>query len=148
MKKFIVYVIFVFVAAISGYFIYGNMQSAKYDGRAVPYIEMVLPELSSWDAARVKLVLAPEILRTIPAGELEGLLHSLARLGELKSIGEKSFKNKATGANVKYVNFPVITYAIAAEYATGPATVTLSFLDRDGEYQLYSFNFQSLALAP
>ncbi len=147
MKKFIIYVIFVFVIAFSGYFIYGYMQSAKYDGTAIPYIEKTLPELSSWDAERVTQCMAPEVIRTISSENLAELLKSLSQIGTLQSIGEATFKNKATGDNVQYASAPVITYDIETQYSSGPATVTLSLLERDGSYQVYYFNFQSQALA-
>ncbi len=147
MKKFIIYVVFVFVVAFSGYFIYGYMQSAKYDGTAIPYIEKVLPELSSWDVDRVSQCMAPEVLATISPENLVELLKSLSQIGTFQSISEATFKNKAVGANVKYADAPVITYDIETRYSSGPVTVTLSLLDRDGKYQVYYFNFQSQALA-
>ena len=147
MKKFIIYVVFVFVVAFSGYFIYGYMQSAKYDGTAIPYIEKVLPELSSWDTDRVSQCMAPEILATISPEDLAELLKSLSKIGTFQSISDATFKNKAVGKNVKYADAPVITYDIETQYSSGPVTVTLSLLDRDGEYQIYYFNFQSQALA-
>lgn len=147
MKKFIIYVVFVFVVAFSGYFIYGYMQSAKYDGTAIPYIEQVLPELSSWDVDRVSQCMAPEVLATISPENLVELLKSLSQIGTFQSISEATFKNKAVGDNVKYADAPVITYDIETQYSSGPVMVTLSLLDRDGKYQVYYFNFQSQALA-
>jgi len=146
-KKFIIYVIFVFVVAFSGYFIYGYMQSAKYDGTAIPYIEKTLPELSSWDAERVTQCMAPEVISTISPENLDKLLKSLSQIGTLQSIGEATFKNRSTGDNVQYADSPVITYTVETQYSSGPATVTLSLLERDGGYQIYYFNFQSRALA-
>jgi len=141
LKKFIIYAIFVFVTGFSAYFGYGYYQSAQYDGTVIPYIQKVLPELSTWDPEVVKQYMAPEILGTVTDENLE-----LAQIGELQSIDEMKFKKKATGKPGDLVQQPVITYTVKARYSTGAATVTLSLLDKGGIYELYHFNFESAAL--
>ena len=65
LKKFIIYAIFVFVTGFSAYFYYGYYQSSQYDGTVIPYIQKVLPELSTWDPEVVKQYMAPEVLGTV-----------------------------------------------------------------------------------
>ncbi|MFK5926227.1 MAG: hypothetical protein QM483_06330 [Desulfuromusa sp.] len=148
MKKFIIYVVFVFVTGFSAYFGYWAYLAAQYDDTAVPYIQKVLPELSTWNPDIVKQYMAPEVLRTVTAEELEGLMGALAKIGSLQSIGKLSFKNKSTLDDVQLANHLLITYEVEALYSTGDAKITISLLGRDGSYDLYSFNFQSEALAP
>lgn len=146
LKKFIMYVIFVFVTGFSAYFGYGYYQSSQYDGTVIPYIQKVLPELSTWDPEVVKQYLAPEVAKTVTAENLQKLMGALAQIGELQSIDEMKFKKKATGKPGDLVQEPVITYTVKARYSTGDATVTLSLLDKGGIYELYHFNFESAAL--
>lgn len=145
-KKFILYVILVFVLGFSAFFIYGSMQSSQYDGSAIPYIRATLPKLSTWDAEVVKQLLAPEVLETVTAENLANILAALADIGELKSIGDATFKNKSTGNDVQSAKEPVITYEVEAQYSTGEAVITMSMIDRGGSYQLSHFNFKSKAL--
>ncbi len=49
MKKFIVYVFFIVLTAVSIYFSYGYVQSTRFDPTAVPYIEQAVAQLSRWD---------------------------------------------------------------------------------------------------
>lgn len=147
MKKFIIYVIFVFVVGFSSYFIYGSMQAAKHDGTAIPYIQEVLPKLSTWNLETVKQYMVPEVLQTVSDEKLGHLLKSLSKIGELKSIGDVTFKDKTTDDKGRLVKGLVVTYDIEAQYSTGAAIVTLGLLDNGGTYQIYYFNFQSKALA-
>ena len=147
MKKLIIYVIFVFIVGFSSYFIYGSRQAAKYDGTAVPYIQEVLPKLSTWDTETVKQCMVPEILQTVSDEKLEHLLKSLSIIGELKSIGEAKMKNKDTDDNSRLAKGLIVTYDVEAQYSTGDVIVTLGLLEKGGSYQLYYFNFQSQALA-
>jgi len=147
-KKFIIYVVFVFVTGFSAYFGYYAVLSSRYDATAGPYIQEVLPAISQWNPDILKQYMAPEIAKTVTTEDLEALMGALAKIGSLQSIGEFSFKNKAAVDNVMLDNYPIITYEVDAQYSTGDAKVTISFLDREGSYDLYHFNFQSEALAP
>jgi len=146
-KKFIIYVIFVVTVGSSIFFGYGKIQSAKYADTAIPYMEKVLPQISSWDANTVKQYMAPEVLQSVSTTDLENLMAALSKIGQLKSIGKFSFKNKASGDNVQFTDGTVITYEVEAEYSTGTAMVRLRLLERAGSYQVFHFNFQSAALA-
>ncbi len=147
MKKLIAYIIFVFVVGISSYFTYGYMLSSEYADSAIPYMEKVLPQISTWDAEVVKQYMAPEVLQTVTDEHLQALMAALAKIGTLESIGEFSFENKASGDNVQFVDSTVITYEVDAQYSSGPAVVTLRLLVRGDSYEVFRFNFQSQALA-
>ncbi|RLB69239.1 MAG: hypothetical protein DRH07_11110 [Deltaproteobacteria bacterium] len=146
LKKFIIYAIFVFITGFSAYFYYGYYQSSQYDGTVIPYIQEVLPEISTWDPEIVKQYLAPAVLRTVTDEDLTKIMGALAKIGELQSIGEVKFKKKATGGAGDLVQQPVITYTVTAQYSTGEAIVTLSLLDKGGSYDVFHFNFKSDAL--
>lgn len=146
LKKFILYVIAVFVIGLSAYFFYGSYQSSLYDGRAVPYIQEVLPKISTWDPEVVKQYMAPEVLQTVTDENLQNIMGALAQIGELQSVGEMKFKKKATGGAGDLVKDPVITYTVNAQYSSGDAKVTISLLDKGDSYEVYHFNFESEAL--
>ncbi len=147
MKKFVIYVLFVFTVAISGFYIYKNVQASRYESTAVPYIKQVLPKISTWDPALAREYMAAEVLETVSVEELKNLMGWLSKIGELQSIGDPNFENRSTGGNTDSEQKPVITYSVDARYSTGDATVTISLLDNSGSYEVYHFNFQSLALA-
>ena len=146
LKKFVIYAIFVFVIGFSAFFYYGYYQSSQYDGTVVPYIQEVLPKLSTWDPEIVKQFMAPEVLRTVTDENLASIMGALAQIGELQGISEMKFKKKATGGVGDLVQQPVITYTVTAQYSTGEAIVTLSFLDKGDSYDVYHFNFETDAL--
>jgi len=146
LKKFIIYVIVVFVIGISSYFFYGSYQSSLYDGRVTPYIQEVLPKISTWDPEIVKQCMASEVLKTVTDENLQNIMGALAQIGELQSIGEMTFKKKATGGVSDLVQEPVITYTVNAQYSSGEVKVTISLLDKGDSYKVYHFNFESEAL--
>ncbi len=142
-KKFIAYVIFVLTVGISAYLYYGAVQSAEYDGTAIPYIQKVLPEISTWDPEIVKQYLAPDVLKTVSAEDLKNILAELSKIGELQSIGEMDFKKKSTSEVGQQL---VITYIGDAQYSSGETTVTISLLEKGDSYEVQHFNFESAVL--
>ena len=146
LKKFVIYAIFVFITGFSAFFYYGYYQSSQYDGTVIPYIQEMLPKLSTWDPVIVKQFMAPEVLRTVPDEDLKNIMGALAGIGELQSIGEMKFKKKATGGVGDLVQQSVITYTVNAQYSSGETIVTIALLDKGGVYEVYHFNFESAAL--
>jgi hypothetical protein len=147
LKKFIIYVLFVFTCGISIFFTYNYMQSSAYEATAIPYIETVLPQISTWDSVKVSDYMAPEVLERVTDAELAALMQSLSKIGTLTSIDKITFKNKASGENITREKQPLVTYLLEAEYSSGHVKVTLTLLDRGDSFDLYHFNFQSEALA-
>ena len=147
MKKLIAYFIFVIIVTISSYFIYSYMLTSEYADTAIPYMEKVLPQISTWDAEIVKQYMAPEVLANVTDKNLQELMAALSVIGTLESVGEYSFENKVSGDDDQLGAATVITYEIDAQYSSGEAIVTLRLLVRGDSYEVYHFNFQSQALA-
>jgi hypothetical protein len=122
------------------------MQASRYEATAIPYIEKVLPQISTWDPVKVRECMAPEVLVRVTEAELNALLASLSRIGELISIEKITFKNITSGENITSGKQSLVTYLLEANYSSGEALVTVSLLDKGGAFDLYHFNFQSQAL--
>jgi hypothetical protein len=146
-KKFIVYVLFIILTAVSIYFGYGYIQSTRFDPTVVPYIEQAVPQLSRWDVDATKALLDEEALRRVSDDDLATMMNYLTRIGELQSMARPRFKSTSKAMTTGAVERDVVSYQVAAEYSSGPAEITLSLVERDGTYALLHFNFQSQALA-
>lgn len=148
MKKLMFYALFVVSAAVSTYFIYGYVQSSRFDPTVIPYIEQAIPQLSRWDVAATKALLDEEALNRVTDEDLMQMMNYLTRIGELQDFDKPRFKSTSKAMTTGAIERDVVTYLIKTRYNTGPAELTLSLVDRDGQYRLLHFNFQSQALAP
>ena len=148
MKKLIIYAIFVISTAVGIYFGYGYFQSARFDTTVIPYIERAVPQLSRWDVDATKALLDEEALTRVTDHDLEQMMNYLTRMGELQDFARPRFRSTSKTMTTGAIERDVVTYRVKAEYSSGPAEITLSLVDRDGEYALLHFNFQSQALAP
>jgi len=146
-KKFIVYVLFIVLTVVTIYFGYGYVQSNRFDPLVVPYIEQAVPQLSRWDVAATKALLDEEALKRVSDNDLEKMMDYLTRIGELQGFDNPRFRSTSKAMTTGAIERGVVTYRVKATYSTGPAEITLSLVERDGEYALLHFNFQSQALA-
>ena len=147
MKKFIIYVLFVFLCAFSGFFIYKNKLASQYEETAVPYIKQVLPIISTWDPTLVRNYMAPEVIDRVSDVDLKNLMQSLSHMGDLQSIDKIAFRNKTSGEHTTQASLPLVTYELTTHYSSGEVSVTISLLDKGESFDVYHFNFQSEALA-
>jgi len=68
LKKFFILMAIWFVtimAVFAGSVLYDQYQSSEYDAIAGPYIQEIIPEISKWNPAITKALMAPEVSATI-----------------------------------------------------------------------------------
>jgi hypothetical protein len=136
----------VIIAVIGGSFVYDQYKTSDFDDRAVPYIKKVVPELSQWNPARTKRLMAPEVAATISEEQFAQAMHLFSRLGSLQNLNEPKFIEVHNGEQGDVGTQTIIEYDIDAEYANGDATINLKLLFRDDLFEIYNFNFSSEAL--
>ena len=136
----------VVIAVIGGSLLYDQYKTSEYDDRAEPYINRVIPELSKWEPATTKALMAEEVAATISEEKFAQAMNLFSRLGSLQSINEPKFIEVHTGKQGDIGTQTIIEYDIDAEYSNGDATINLKLLFRDGLFEIYNFNFSSEAL--
>ena len=150
MKKFFMMLAFWFltiICVIVGSKLYVQHQGDEYSVSAVPYIKQVIPEVSKWDPAITRGLMAAEVLETIPDDRFVRAMTWFSKLGALKSMEEPVFKKLHSEEETDIGVQTIIEYDINAKYENGDALISLKLLDRDGTYEIYRFNLSSSLLA-
>ena len=126
--------------------LYDQHKSSEYDDSAVPYIKGIIPELSKWDSATTKALMASEVTATISDEKFGQAMTWFSKLGSLQSVDDPKFVDVHIGHQADVGVQTIIEYNIDAQYAGGDATINLKLLARDGSFEIYNFNFSSEAL--
>lgn len=121
---------------------------SAYAETAVPYIKMVVPKLTTWDVAQVKLYTDPPELKTISDDKLQKLETWLSSLGHLKSMDEPVFVGVRSGVYTATGALKLVTYTVRGHFDAGDANMTISLRDNDGKFTVYGFFVKSDALLP
>lgn len=134
------------IIVISSLFAYTYLKSSEYNEEAIPYIEKVIPELSTWNTEIVKKYSAPEALANIKDEELEKLMRWFSKLGNLKSIEKPKFVNFSNYSSLESGQKTILSYNIIAHYENGDALIEMRLLEVENGFQVYRFNLNSSAL--
>lgn len=131
-------------ALIIGSFYYrARQQEDFYASRALPYIKELIPRLSTWNPDIARTYMAEEFLRKISAENFDRIVAAMSRLGTLERLGEPKFEETFSEAG----NRTILSYRVDAQYTSGPAKITISLLDANGQLKVFRFNVESDVLA-
>lgn len=135
------------IVIIVGSELYDQHKASEYDDSAVPYIkEVIIPELSKWDPATTKTLMASEVTADISEEKFNHAMTWFSKLGALQSVGDPKFVDVHIGNQADVGVQTIVEYNIDVQYAGGDATINLKLLARDGSFEIYNFNFSSEAL--
>ena len=133
---------------VGGTVFYKKYKGAKYDKLAIPYIEGVIPVISSWDPVATKALMAPEVAATIPDEKFARAMTFFSQLGTLQNIDEPEFGEVYVDQETDIGRQTILEYNVDTSYANGDAEINLKLLERNGTFEIYRFNFSSETLLP
>ena len=131
------------IAVFAGSILYDQHQASKYEANVGPYIKKIIPELSRWDPAITKALMAPGVSATIPDENFTQAMTLFSRLGALQSTEEPSFDKIQEMRNTDIGTLNIIEYNIDATYENGDAVINLQLLESGDSFEIYRFNFSS-----
>lgn len=148
-KKFFMLMAIWFVAIMAvfaGSVLYDQYRSSDYDVIAGPYIQEIIPEISKWDPAITKALMAPEIAVTISEENFTEAMAWFSRLGALQSMQEPKFDQIHQDQQTEIGKQTIVVYDIDAKYENGDAVINLKLLDKGDSLEIYRFDFSSAIL--
>lgn len=150
LKKFFMLMIIWFVtimAVFAGSALYDRYQASEYEAMAGPYIREIIPEISKWDPATTRALMAPEVSATIPEEDFTQALALFSRLGALQSMADPKFDQVHQDLQTDIGKQTIVVYDIDAKYENGDAVINLKLIDKGDSLEIYRFGFSSEILA-
>jgi len=133
---------------IVGWFSYfAGQKEAQYLTTAVPYVKMVIPELSKWDPAVARKHMSAAFLQKTSEENFAKIITAMSTLGVLQSMDEPSFEEIYAGDTPGGDEQTIVSYIVKARYDSGDAKITMGLIDKGGVFKVYRFNVESEALA-
>lgn len=132
---------------VGGFSYYSGKKETQYLTTAVPYIKMVVPELSKWDPVIAGRHMSSEFMQKTSAEDFAKIIAAMSKLGSLQELGEPNFEEIYSGDTPAGDKQTIISYTVAARYSSGEAKITLGLLDKEGIFKVYRFNVESAALS-
>jgi hypothetical protein len=131
---------------IIGSIVYDRYQASEYTDTAVPYIRQIIPIVSKWEPAAIRELMVPEVSADISEDKFAQTMVWFSKLGALQSMEEPEFQEVDTGGKTVIGMQTIVEYEVDAKYENGDALLNIKLLDRNGSFELYSFNLSSEVL--
>ncbi len=156
MKKVFLFLGIVITAAVLCFFgikYYNSYQAAQYDDQAIPYLEELIPKISTWQEDVIKESLTFRARKQLDPEKFSAIIATFSKLGELKSFSTPKFEVVSRSMTEKEDMYrdedelkTILTYTSDAVYEHGDAIITFMVAVKDEQLDLYYFNIQSNAL--
>lgn len=149
MKKYVIMILcwlLFIITVVVGSALYDRFKTSPYDAQATPYLESILPTISTWETAQIRPLMAPDALSKVSDEQFQQTMDIFARLGRLKDHDRPRFRTLHAEAGVDGATRTIIEYLVKAEYESGPAEIVISLVHTDGTFMVYHFNLGSKAL--
>ena len=134
------------VVVIIGSIVYDRYQASEYTDTAEPYIRQIIPIVSKWEPAAIRELMVPEVSAEISEDKFAQTMVWFSKLGALQSMEEPDFQGVDTGGKTVIGMQTIVEYEVDAKYENGDALLNIKLLDRNGSFELYSFNLSSEVL--
>jgi len=120
-------------------------EQSAYESTAVPYLESVVPEITTWDPEIAWGYFDQEVRDTISSEDNAKIINYLSMLGDLEYLARPQFRQVTSSATLRTGTRKLVVYQIPAEFENGDATINVTLSDRDGEFNIYNFKVDSMA---
>ncbi len=121
-----------------------NMNAENFDEAAVPYLNNAIPILASWQYSELEPLLSPQAREKLGTERGQAAYQLFTKLGRFKSMDKPQFQSDSYANTEGLGDIQIISYSIAADFESGPATVKMNLASTSDEiYYIHQFGIHS-----
>lgn len=135
-----------FVLLLGGLVLYSlwyGIKADRYEETAIPYLEMAIPELTSWQYDQLKPLLSPAARKDFENEKLRSAYQSFSRLGQFRSMDRPRYIASRDDSSQESGDIEVIDYQVALQFDSGPAMIKIQIIADGKAYYIQHFGFHS-----
>jgi len=138
------------VLLLSGLVMYAlwyGIRADRYEETAVPYLESIMPELTSWQYDRLQPLLSPGARADFENEKLRAAYLAFSQLGQLQSMGKPQYLADRIETSREQGEIGVVDYRVPLQFASGPALLKIKLAADGKTYHVEHFGFHSEVFA-
>ena len=136
-------IVFSILTLVVMLFFYTSQEKTYYQRNALPAVEQILTEISSWEKPALFRHLTPEAQQTVNDAQLEELLSQYRSFGRFISINDLDFSRTISAFSLfgeKRVN-----YSGTVNFENGLVNINITLVARGGYYLIDNFALSKAA---
>jgi len=131
------------LAGLVLYSFWYGIKADRYEETAIPYLESVMPKLTSWQYDQLRPLLSPVARADFENKKLQAAYQSFSRLGRFQSMEKPRFTASRAESSEKSGDIELIDYQVALQFDTGPALIKITLVADGKAYHIQHFGFHS-----
>ena len=125
------------------YSLWYGIKADRYEETAIPYLEMAIPELTSWQYDQLKPLLSSTARKDFENEKLRSAYQSFSRLGRFQSMDRPRYTASHDESSRELGDIEVIDYQVALQFDSGPAMIKIQLIADGNLYTIQHFGFHS-----
>jgi hypothetical protein len=131
------------VAGLGLYSIWYGIKADKFEKTAVPYLESVMPGVTSWQYDQLEPLLSPSARRDFENKKLRAAYQSFSQLGRFQSMEKPRYTASRNDSSKEMGDIEVIDYEVVLQFDSGPAMIKIKLVADGTSYYVRQFGFHS-----
>ena len=125
------------------YSLWYGIKADRYEETAIPYLEMAIPELTSWQYDQLKPLLSTTARKDFENEKLRAAYQSFSRLGQYQSMEKPRYTASRAESSKELGDIELIDYQAALQFDSGPAVIKIKLVADGKSYHIQHFGFHS-----
>ena len=131
------------LAGLVLYSLWYGMKANRYEETAIPYLETVMPKLTSWQYDQLRPLLSPAARLDFENENVRAAYQSFGRLGQFQSMEKPRYTASRTDSSQEFGDIEVVDYQVALQFDSGPAVIKIKLVADGKSYYVQHFGFHS-----
>lgn len=123
--------------------IWFSISSSAHVEQATPYINKVIPTLTSWDYNNLEPELTEEAKVYFETEQGKKVFKYFAKLGDLSRFAPPEFAKSMSGVTIDSGSYDMVSFRVISHFEKGEALITLTLLLNDNGYKIHNININS-----
>jgi hypothetical protein len=123
--------------------IWFSVSSSNHVEKATPYINRVIPIISSWNYNDLQPNLTDEAQEFFETEQGKKIFEYFSKLGEFKSFEAPIFSKSMSGITIDNGSYDMVSFTVITHFNKGDALITLTLAQNNNEYKIHNININS-----
>jgi hypothetical protein len=125
------------------YSLWYGIKADRYEQTAIPYIDSVMPALTSWQPEQLIPVLSPQAKAEFANEKLRAAYRLLGRLGQFQAMEKPRFIASIADSSEQLGDVELVDYEVEVRFDSGPALLKIRLVADGHSYHVRRFGFHS-----
>jgi hypothetical protein len=123
--------------------IWFSVSSSNHVEKATPYINRVIPIITSWNYNDLEPNLTDEAQEFFETEQGKKIFKYFSKLGEFTNFEAPTFSKSMSGVTIDNGAYDMVSFTVITHFNKGDALITLTLAQNDNEYKIHNIKINS-----